>query len=338
MRNKHTVRLSACAIAAILASTPLFAQESSTTLTGTIESGVFRGYDNVTRVAGMSLSYLNIASKENLGDGYSATVRLQPFFYPATGIAVDSPQAAGLKPFFHGESTVGLTTPVGSFRMGRALDAIYQNNWEFDPWYYYDMVASPAWQFWQYNYASDRTADNGTPDYGRLNNGLFYQSPNLGGVTVNYSGSFVKPSTPGGGSGNANALSLRYHSDKIALMLATAKNAAGDKDTYLGAKYTLGGLEIMGAYDQSMYNGETATSTAKVFTAGLSYAVGSMRYMAGYGHLNTGAAVNPNATMLSIGAQYFLSKRTNVYFSAGDKKFDGASHQKAYGIAIHHNF
>ena len=58
-------------------------------------------------------------------------------------------------------------------RLGRALDAMYSQDWQFDAWGNYDRIASPAWDIWHFNYPFDPTADLGAPDFGRLSNGVF---------------------------------------------------------------------------------------------------------------------------------------------------------------------
>ena len=312
--------------------------QSSVTISGTIDMALYRDYDKTNKVGQISRSDLTFSGVEDLGNGLAVTFKLKNRFSADTGIGVDTLADVGKKPFFHGESTVGMKGGFGSVQIGRRLDVLGNNDWGFDPWYNFDSVASPAWSFWHWNYATDRTSNNGNPEYGRLNNGIFYDSPTMGGFSVHYSGAFEKSTQTGAGTGNNNGLALKYGSGPIALMLASTKNSSGDTDTFAGAKYTVGNLELMGAYDRSKYNGTTSSPTAKVYTLGTSYTMGAMRFMASYGHLDTGAAVNPTASMIGLGGQYFLSKRTNLYVSLGNKKFDGASSVSAYGVGINHSF
>lgn len=336
--NKFSV--TACGMSLVLgavASAPALAQ-SSVTISGTIDMGLYRDFDKLNKLGQMSRSDLTFSGTEDLGGGFAVTFKLKNRFSADTGIGVDTEADVGKKPFFHGESTVGLKGPFGSVQLGRRLDVLGNNTWAFDPWYNYDTVASPAWYFWSYNYTTDRVSNNGNPEYGRLNNGIFYDSPSLGGFSVHYSGSFEKSTAVGAGTGNNNGLAFKYSLGPVALMLAKSTNSSGDTDTFAGAKYTMGNLELMGAYDKTTFNGDTSTSTAKVYTLGTSYRLDSMRFMASYGHLDTGAAVNPNASMIGLGAQYFLSKRTNLYVSFGNKNFDGANALKAYGVGVNHSF
>jgi predicted porin len=286
----------------------------------------------------MSRSELTFFGTEDLGGGFPVTFKLKNRFSADTGIGVDTEADVGKKPFFHGESSIGLKGPFGSIQLDRRLDVLGNNTWSFDPWCNYDTVASPAWYLWSYNYTTVRVSNNGNPEYGRLNNGIFYDSPTFGDFSVLYSGSAEKSTAAGAGTGNNNGLASKYGLGPVALMLAKSTNSSGDTDTFAGAKYTIGGLELMGADDKTTFNGATSTSTANVYTLGTSYRLDSMRFMASYGHLDTGAAVNPNASKIGLGAQYFLSKRTNLYANFGHKDFDGVAAVKAYGVGVNHSF
>lgn len=338
MLNKFSISASGIAFVLGAAISPPALAQSSVTISGTIDMGLYRDFDQANKIGQMSRSDLTFSGTEDLGGGLVATFKLKNRFSADTGIGVDTLADVGKKPFFHGESTIGLKGAFGSLQLGRRLDVLGDNTWAFDPWYNYNTVASPAWYLWSYNYTTDRVSNNGDPEYGRLNNGIFYDSPSMNGFSVHYSGSFEKSTAPGAGTGNSNGLSLNYANASMALMLAKSINSSGDTDTFAGAKYMMGNLELMGSYDKTMFNGATSTSTAKVYTLGTSYLMGSTRFMASYGHLDTGAAVNPNASMIGLGAQYFLSKRTNVYFSMGHKDFDGVKAQTAYGVGINHTF
>lgn len=326
----------AVAIAALSAtlSAPAFAQ-SSVGISGSIDLGVFRGFDKTKNVGQISRSNLAFAGTEDLGNGLQATFRLSTRFSADTGISTDTLGDVGKKPFWHGESTVGLKGSFGSLKVGRHLDVINNNSWAYDPWYYFDSIASPAWHLWSWNYTTDRVSNNGNPEYGRLNNGIFYSSPKMGGVTVHLHGAFEKSAAAGAGQGNAYGGSLNYDQGPISVMAANQRNSSGDTETFVGLKYTVGGgLDLMGAYDNTTFKGAAAKSKNTAYTLGASYSFGSARVMASYGTVDT----SPKLTALGLGGQYFLSKRTNVYLSLGQKKTSGSATQTASGVGINHSF
>lgn len=304
--------------------------QSSVTISGMIDIGAYRGFDETKNVGSIQRSRLAFSGAEDLGGGLAATFKLVHIFEPDTG----APLHAGSKPFWHGESTVGLKGPWGSVRLGRALDAVSANDWAYDPWYNFNRIASPAWQFWHYNYASDRTSNNGTAEYGRLASGVFYDSPSFGGFAFHASGSFEDSTGPGAGTGNNAGISLNYDKGSISAMLAHSKNSSDDTVTFLGAKYTIGSWSLMGAYDKSKFEG-VIDSVAKVATLGVAYKIGAAELKAGYGRLNADGA---RSNFVGLGADYWLSKRTSVYVSAGRNNPATGSSTTAYGVGVAHSF
>ncbi|HWT19089.1 MAG TPA: porin [Variovorax sp.] len=322
-------RIAIPATALLLASAAAHAQ-SSVVISGLFDIGVFRDFNKTNNVGTIQRSNIAFSGTEDLGGGLAATFKLSHRFEGDTG----RPEGEGSKPYWQGESTVGLKGAWGSVRLGRALDAVWANDWAYDPWYNFNRIASPAWQYWHYNYASSRTSNNGSPEYGRLANGVFYDSPVFGGFSFHYSGAFEKSDAAGAGRGHNNGVSLNYDQGPVSMMAATSKNSNNDTVTFLGAKYTIGSLSLMGAYDRSKFEA-AVDSIAKAYTVGASYAIGAAVLKASYGQLKVDGA---RSRFLGIGADYLLSKRTSLYASAGRSKPDGSSGTTAYGVGIAHSF
>ncbi len=312
-----------------LTTSSVFAQ--GVAISGSLDIGVFRGFDKSNNVGTIQRSNIAFTGSEDLGDGMSATFALSHRLEVDTGKG----EGAGSKPFWQGESTVGLKSGWGHVRLGRALDVVSANDWSYDPWYNFDRIASPAWNNWHWNYASDRTSNTGSAEYGRLTNGVFYDSPNFNGITVHLSGSFENDSTTAGaGTGNNGGVSLNYDKGPVSMMLASSKNRSGDTVLFAGAKYTIGAFDVMGAYDKSVYKAAT-DSTAKVYTLGAVYRIGAASLKAGYGHRDVDGA---KTKFIGLGANYALSKRTSVYVSLGNNRPDGADNATAYGVGVTHSF
>jgi len=302
------------------------ASAANFTLSGAFDIGFYRGFDEQKHVGTVQRSNLTLAGSEDLGSGLSATFRLQHRFEADTG-AIES---SG-KPFWHGESSVGLTGSFGQVRLGRALDVVSNNDWAFDPWYNYDRIASPAWNNWHWNYATDRSSNGGNAEYGRLNNGIFYDSPKVAGWSLHYSGAFE--SAPGD-SGNNNGLAVQYGANGIAAMAATSKNRSGDTVRFFGLSWSTGAWTLMGALDRSVYN-DVVDSTAKVTSLGLRYAMGAANLKAGWAKRDVDGA---QSNFLGLGADYALSKRTTVYASFGRQDPDAGNTRNAYGVGITHTY
>lgn len=317
------------AAAAVVTSGSACAQ-SSVAISGLIDLGIFRGFDEKKHVGTIQRSNWALSGTEGLGDGLAATFLLSSRFEADTGQL----EGQGFKPFWHGESTVGLKGGFGHLRLGRALDVIWANDWAYDPWYNFNRIASPAWQYWHFNYSSDRTGNNGTPEYGRLSNGIFYDSPAIAGFTVHFSGAFEENEAPGSGTGNNAGVSLNYDQGPVSLMLSRSKNSSDDTVTFIAGKYTVGSLSLMGAYDKSKFDA-AVDSEAEVYSVGATYKLGQVELKAGYGRMDRDG---DKSHFLGFGADYWLSKRTELYFSAGHNSPHGADDTTAYGVGIAHSF
>lgn len=327
-RSRPPVPLASTALAtlAVLLSAGT-ARAADFSLSGAIDIGIYRGFDDQKQVGTVQRSHITLAGSEDLGGGLSATFRLQHRFEADTG----STEASG-KPFWHGESSVGLKGRFGHLRFGRALDVVSNNDWAFDPWTNYDRIASPAWNNWHWNYATDRSSNSGGAEYGRLNNGIFYDSPQLAGWSLHYSGAFENAA--GDPGGNNNGLAVLYGADGVAAMAATSKNRSGDTVRFFGLSWTTGPWTLMGALDRSVYD-DVVDSTAKVTSLGLRYAMGAANLKAGWARRDVDGA---KSNFLGLGADYAMSKRTSVYASYGRQDPDAGDTANAYGVGITHNF
>lgn len=306
--------------------------QSSVGISGFLDAGYYRGFDGGWHTGTIQRSNIAFWGKEDLGGGLQATFNLSHRFEMGTG----QPEGAGSKPFWQGESTVGLkSADWGALRLGRALDVVSAHDWKYDPWGNFDRIASPAWHNWHYNYASNRTSNNGDPEYGRLASGVFYDSPTFSGFSMSLSGSFDEGDAAAGeGTGNNLGVALNYDQGPLALTAAHSKNSSQDRVSFIGARYRFGQLALMGAWDRSVYSGPI-DSVARAYTVGLTYDIGLWTLKAGYGHRDVDGVDN---NFIGLGASYALSKRTTLYVSAGNDRPTQADDRRAYGVGISHAF
>ncbi len=322
----------ALALAAALLTAGAAQAQTSVTLSGFLDIGAFKDFDKVSKVGTVQRSHITLDATEQLSPGLKATVRLQHRLDLDTGAS----ENAGSKPFWHGESTIGLQGGMGHLRLGRALDVVYAYDYTYDPWANFNRIASPAWHNWHWNHASERFGNNGQAEYGRLSNGVFYDSPSLHGISLHLSHSFEDPVTPGGpSSGDNSGWALRYGEGAWNAMLARSRNSSGDTVHFAGLAYTTGGLTLMGAYDKSVFRASPSDSEAEVYTLGLVYAQGPVSWKAGWGRRDTDGSVSQ---FLGLGADYALSKRSTLYTSFGRKAPRVGSKESAYGVGISHSF
>ena len=265
---------------------------------------------------------------EDLGSGLKATFRLSTRFDMGDGMSED----AGSKPFWHDESTVGLAGNFGRLRLGRALSAVWANDWQFDPWSANNRIASPAWYYWHPLTPTDRVSNNGNPEFGRVNNGIFFDSPTFGGFSAHVSAGTERTEAEGR-KGRGYAGSLNYARNALSGMLAYERNGSGDKVVFVGGKYDFGKLALMAAHDNSRLfeRSERSRST----TLGATYRDGAITYKAGYGHQRLNTDTNRFA---SVGADYALSRRTTLYTSLGHQRYEHRGSRTAFGAGMSHAF
>jgi len=322
------VRQFVCAFTiAIAASTPSWAQ-SSVAVGGLVDVGVFRGFDGITQVGTVQRSNLALSGHEDLGGGVQAIFRLSTRMELDTGAG----EGAGYKPFWHDESTLGLKGPWGTVRVGRAMTAMWANDWKFDPWANFNRIASPAWYLWHPLTPSDPATNNGADEYGRIDNGIFYDSPTIAGVTVRLSGSPERRRAPGA-TGLPYSTVVEYGQGRLAAMAAFERNSRGDKDTFVAGKYTAGPAALMAAWDDSRTF--DASGRARAVTLDATYRIGAVTLKAGWGRQRLNADLNHFA---SVGADYPLSRRTTLYVSAGRKADQRAGVRTSYGGGMAHAF
>ena len=239
-------RLLACAVLGTLAATvPAWAQ-SSVSINGLLDAGVYRGFDGVNQLGTIQRSNVAISGYEDLGGGLKAVFRLGTRLELDTGAT----EGAGVKPFWHEESTVGLQGSWGTVRVGRALTAMWAQDWKFDPWANFNRIASPAWYQWHALTPSDPFGNNGTAEYGRINNGIFYDSPKMAGFTLRLSASPERQSELGA-TQRPYAAALEYEQHGVSALAAYERNSVGDKNTFLAGKYSFGHAALMLAHDDS---------------------------------------------------------------------------------------
>ena len=308
------------------------AAQSQVSIGGLVDAGVYRGFDGVNQMGTIQRSNLAISGREDLGGGLQATFRLSTRFDMDTGQS----EGAGSKPFWYDESTVGLQGGLGHVRVGRALSAMWSQDWKFDPWGNFNRIASPAWYQWHYLTPTDRYSNSGSAEYGRMANGIFYDSPTIAGFTLHLSASPERTEVPVTlrREGRGYSASLNYDSDSLSGMLAFERNSSGDKDTFAAAKYRFGPAAVMAAWDYSRV--ALNTNTAKAITLGATYQVGATTLKAGYGRQRMQEQTNH---FYSLGADYALSKRTTLYASLGRKSYEyGADSGTSFGVGMAHAF
>lgn len=266
---------------AALAATTAFAQ-STVTINGVVDVGV----RNTSKVAAGAAKLgvtagnnnrIGFGVVEDLGGGLKATANAEMRFDPATG----TPEAAGARPLFQGQTRVGLMGGFGTVMLGRGLTALQlANGGNSDPW----GVTTAAGSVYAAGFATDYAAGG----EGRIDQGIWYTSPTVGGFTLSATMSPRKiataavaaapavPDSPtkqgtsevaakaGTASKTSQSINLTYANGPLVVGLGNERNRANDTITQVYGNYNMGVAKLFASY--ATIEGGTAAEQAAAGT------------------------------------------------------------------------
>jgi predicted porin len=345
--RQASVALLGCSLAAIAGTAQA---QSSVKLYGLLDLNVGRfqspGGEKVWNVSNgdMSTSFLGVSGKEDLGGGLSADFALESFFRPDTGrsgrVAIDAGTSTDV--YWARAANVGLTSKTfGGIKFGRTTTTMFVSTLLFNP--FGDSFGfSPSIR--QY-YTRELIGDSG------WSNAAVYTSPSFGGLSVSLQGNLGEGTTRGTGRnmgghllyfGGPFAATVAYQQVKNTSDLRFGGNLPAGFDNQkawqVGLSYNLGFAKLFGQY--GLVDTEaTVESEAKIAQLGASVPIGAGALLLSYGHdereADTGDATYKIA---SLGYDYNLSKRTDVYAVYMAERLTGVSSGSTYAAGIRHKF
>lgn len=330
---------------AALAATGAFAQ-SSVTISGQVDVGVVNPVGaQKTRIdqAANGANSLIFAGTEDLGGGLKANFKLVQRFSPESGLMDGT---AGNRPMLQGESTVGLSGAFGSVRLGRALTAVQAWLPLSDPWGTYQAASlaggvgpasyqTAAGSGAAGNPAGDNVVGSGS-GLARID-GIFYNSPSFGGVTVDVT--YAPKSTQLTGStvaaaNNFTSVSVSYSAGPLLLRAGVENNRADDKLTAYQAAYNFGVAKLQAGY--TVVDLAATSVDRKGYTVGVIVPMGAVTLKGGFTRSKLdGSAADLKKT--GIGLDYALSKRTTLYTSYG-RDAALATDKAGFDFGVRHAF
>jgi predicted porin len=337
------MKKSLLALAVLSAFAGAASAQSSVTLSGRVDAGIIRsgaatGGSQWT-MGGSQSGYnaLTFSGREDLGGGMNAFFTLNHRFRINTG-EINNPGGASN---FYRNVFVGLGGGFGDVRLGRMLMPLQEWNGAFDA-FDTGYVAS--------------THTGGINATVRATNTIYYRSPSMGGLFVHAAIAAGEnqiqgecgcglPATPNTTAERPTGFALGYASGPIRAVVAYDRNATDQKTTGLYAGFNAGFANFMGQYER----GDKQRSAAfggveKVGRWSLSAKVplGAVTLKAGYTRWS-----DEDVKKLGVGAQYDLSKRTNLYTDIGKVSGDGntkfgavssAAKKMTFDIGVTHAF
>jgi predicted porin len=312
--------------------------QSSVTLYGIVDIGLLRA-DSLNdtwnvQSGNVSGSRWGLKGSEDLGGGLKANFTLEQGFSLDTGGASDPTRQ------FNRQAWVGVSGGWGEVQIGRIYTA-------------YDDVSGAINAMWDSTWSVENNFFNSTTyggaGDGRINNGIRYATPSFGGFVgaVSYSLDENKATKL-----NNTAISLAYANGPFAAGFGYEVNEVGGgvidprKVTRFSASYDLGVVVLKGLYGNVKNPYLTNLGKTNEYSIGADMPLGgAFTLSAAYGYskdsVNAGGEKRKGFT---IGGQYVLSKRTDVFVGVtdwegkvGGIKVPGREDTK-YGAAIRHRF
>jgi predicted porin len=332
-------------VLAVAAAVPMLAQaQTNVTLYGRIDAAI--GYEKAganpaTNASGSAISLLSgvqssnrwgVRGSEDLGGGLKAIFNLEggfdadigrgfgqagqqsgisntsggfPAGSPATTVSANT--AGGLD--FRRRSVVGVEGGFGTLVLGRDYDPLFRV-----------LLGSDNLGLGHYNNVHT-TFGTG---YGvRIDNGIHYVSPSLGGfvgrLAYGFSEQFVAPKA----AGRSVSFAGEYSTGPLYVGLGYRANSlavGSNKFTALGARYNFGAFAINGG--AGINNPFGANNDTRSLWVGGDAQVGPGRLHVQFGTAKTNVlgANDPKQTALGVTYNYPLSKRTNLYVTGGALK------------------
>ncbi|MDX3905868.1 MAG: porin [Pigmentiphaga sp.] len=318
--------------------------DSSISLYGVVDAGIYKLAGGPTSLGNIQRSYWGIRGSEDLGNGYKAIFHLQSRFEIDTGTL----EASGGSPFFYGESTVGVSGPFGQLRLGRAMTPMWSLDWQFDPWYNFDRVASIAWQIYHPSYRADPYRNGPVGDYSRVNNGVFYDSPAMGGWSVHLSANGDRSRIPDANgtveSKRGLAAGINYDNGNVTFLFSGERNSVNDKTYFVGLAYGRGNTRVMASANltsltaaSQAFLGEAHRRRTTAMLAA-THRIGAATLKLGIGRDFQGYGRSGATNYVSAGVSYALSKRTQLYAGLGHGRPANQGSRTNLGLGMNHSF
>lgn len=330
--------------AALLCASAAHAQ-SSVQLTGVVDlyagSLKFAGdaaKRNVVDSGGLTTSWIGFQGTEDLGGGLKAGFNLGAFMRADTG----TPGRFTNDPFFSRDANVSLMGSFGTVALGRGkapnfLPTIVSNplgdSFVFAPLVLHANVPLFNGTGW----TGTTPADTGwssqiaytTPSFGGLRGTLQYQFRDGAASGKNWGGNLIYMNGP---------LGLTAFYERAQMSNPVAANFADGSvrtDWMLGGFYDFQVVKLFLTYGQA----KNDVSNAKLKTAqlGASVPIGPGKLLASYAQTRNNL-LDAKRQTLTVGYDYNLSKRTDLYANVMHDRITNRSSGTSYGIGLRHRF
>lgn len=322
--------------------------QSSVVISGYMDLGFYKpAGTHHTRIDSVNANNgLKFSGTEDLGNGLKAHFVLENKFSPENG-GMDGSNHG--RPFFQGESTVGLSGGWGAVRLGRAVTPAGLLLSLADPWRNTRLGSASI--------AAGYAANGGPVYFGGVyggvvgadkrdfaglarTDGVFYNSPNMSGFTV-FTAFGLKNTNSGGapyeGKSNLMGLGISYTGPKLGITTVLEKNRDKGGVKAFFASYDFGFMRAKLGTGQ--YKNAEGSDAFRSSVISASFPVTAIITL----HTVYGVEKNKQTNLktmnrFGLGADYVLSKRTSLFFTASNDRAVAKGSRNAWDLGIKHRF
>lgn len=330
--------------------------QSSVTVSGTIDAyvGSMKSAGDPGRTAvlgsgGLTTSWIGFKGVEDLGGGLQAGFALTSF------LRVDSGAYGRFDgdPIYSRDANVYLSGGLGKVTLGRALapnflPTILANplgdSFTFSPLVLHANVNTAGWP------RRTTPADTG------WSNQVIYSTPKFGGLSANLHYQFGEQNSATGNSGAGNVgANVMYFGGPLTLvgfyerdevgnpfpgLLATSVGGVSVPETrsdwMVGGSWDFKWMKIYGTYGGS--KADVADYDATTGSLGVGVPIGAGTLSAAVAQTKVEGSYEGKRTTGTVGYDYYLSKRTDVYAMVMYDKVTALTDGSSFGVGIRHRF
>lgn len=306
----------------------------------TAGSGKFRRLDS----GNMTTSYWGVKTSEDLGGGLKVDAQLESFILLDAG---NPGRVAGVDPFWSRNSWVGMSGGFGSFKAGRSATPLFVSTLVFNPFGDSFGYAPAIRQYF--------AAPYGTPVVGDTawSNSIAYSTPKFGGFGANVL--FATGEHAATAKGNNIGANVMYFGGPFAFTAAwqnvKAQGPLGrgiaafpgfdHQVAYeLAASYDLKAVKLFAQWGKVKTDATADVDTTNVqLSASVPIGAGAVLASVGRASIETeGSSAKPRSTMVTVGYDHRLSKRTDVYAIYMNDRFTGLKNGNTLALGLRHTF
>ncbi|MDQ0141330.1 porin [Cupriavidus necator] len=303
---------------------------------GSLKNSGAPAHTSVLNNGGMTTSYFGLRGREDLGGGMGAFFALESY------LRVDSGTSGRFSgdPLFARGAYVGVDGRFGKVALGRNANPYFvstlsfnafRDSFTFSPMMLHTFIASGL----------GRPSIQGDTAW---SNSVLYTTPSWSGFTSNLI--YALGESPGhSGQGNYGA-NITYAGGKFSATLAAQyvaiaplfnNGATTQKAIQAGVAYDFAVTKLFAQYQYANSNNTLRDNTYSISAA---TPVGAGNVLIAWAHTArsiTGTELQRRNTA-SIGYDYYLSKRTDVYLNYMYDKVSGLATGNSFGLGIRHRF